>query len=174
MTRRRLAATGAAALLILLTACSAGAEPVGTAQETEIAEDGTDATISMTVSAVDQESIDLLSDFDLDADEQAMTPYLVRYSIELVEGSIGADFTPNPMMSFGDTPFLSAEDAEGNDAVSMQLIGGIDACPGLEDGALAGLAVGESAEGCRVFLAESDAGLRSVSFGDLTWETATD
>ncbi|MGO2111006.1 MAG: hypothetical protein ACTH31_05285 [Pseudoclavibacter sp.] len=174
---RSAAIVGAAALMLLLSGCSSNSQPLGTAQELEVSDDATSATLAITVTSVEQESIDFLDGYNLDADEAAMTPYLVHYEVELVDGSIDEEFSLTPVMSFGDEPVLGAKDADGGDAISMQLIAGVnsgaedspgDRCSGPGE-ALQALAVGESATGCRVFLAESDAGLSEVTIGDLAW-----
>ncbi|KAB1648814.1 hypothetical protein [Pseudoclavibacter endophyticus] len=174
---RSAAIVGTAALMLLLTGCSSDAQPLGAAQELEVSDDATSATLAISVTAVEQEAGDFLAGYDLDAEEAAMTPYLVHYEVELVDGSIDEGFSFTPVMSFGDEPVLGAKDADGGDALAMHLIAGVGL--GADDAAterclslneeLSALAVGESATRCTVMLAESDAGLSEVTIGELAW-----
>lgn len=174
---RRLASalTASAAALLVLTACAPGAAELGAAQEIQLEDEDskTDAKVAITIASVEQQTIDALSEFDLDADDLARTPYFVNYELELLEGDIGPDYSPFRVAFFASKrPTLIATDADGEQATAMQLIGGLDACRSPEDGAYDALSVGESTTGCRVFLADSDQGLRSVSFGTLDWNVA--
>lgn len=169
------ALAASAAALLLLTACAPGAAEIGTAQEIELTDEdsNTEAKVAITITSVEQQTIDALSEFNLDEEDLARTPYFVNYELELLEGEMGADYSPFSVAFFATSrPTLGATDADGNQAIAMQLIGGLDACKGVEDGAFAALSIGESTGGCRVFLAESDKGLRTVSFGKLDWNAA--
>lgn len=164
-----------AAALLVLTACAPAAAELGTAQEIELEDDNTntEAKVAITITSVEQQTIDALSEFNLDEDELKMTPYFVNYELELLDGTLGEDYSPFRVAFFSTSrPTLTASDVDGNQAIAMQLIGGLDACRGAADGAYAALKVGESTGACRVFLAESDKGLREVSFGKLDWSVA--
>lgn len=169
------ALAASAGALLVLTACAPGAVELGAAQEIELEDEdsNTEAKVAITITSVEQQTIDALSEFNLDEEDLARTPYFVNYELELLEGDIGPDYSPFSVAFFATSrPTLGATDADGNQAIAMQLIGGLDACKGVEDDAFASLTIGESAGGCRVFLADSDKGLRTVSFGKLDWNAA--
>ncbi len=176
MTRRFASALAASAgALLVLTACAPGTAEIGEAQQIELEDEdsSTQAKVAITITSVEQQTIDALAEFNLDEEDLARTPYFVNYELELLEGDIGADYSPFSVAFFATSrPTLAATDADGEPAIAMQLIGGLDACAGVEDGTFGSLEIGESAGGCRVFLAESDKGLRTVSFGKLEWNAA--
>lgn len=169
-----IAIAGAALALLLLAGCAPGGAsvPVGEPVEIQVTDEdsSTDATVALTVTAVDQETIDILSDFNLDEEQLAMTPYLVRYSVELVDGVLGEyDMFRVPFVVSRNTVYLGAKDAGGAEATPMHLIGGLDACEVLGGEELQTMSVGDTLEGCRVFLADSADGLREVFYGKTTW-----
>lgn len=174
------AIAGAALALLLLAGCApggGGAVALGEPHEVTLSDDetSTDATVSLTVAAVEQESIEVLSDFNLDEEQLRMTPYLVRYSVELVEGSIGDyDMFRVPFVVTRNTVYLGAKTADGTEATPMLLIGGLDGCSGVSGEDLEAMSVGDTLEGCRVFLAESSDGMGEVFYGKSTWTVASE
>lgn len=164
---RRIIWTGAALIttaLVAVTGCSAmGAEAakVGDTQDFEFSNDG--GAFEVTLTSVDEQDPSALAELDLSAEQAALTPVFVNYSVSFVDGpkptGVSGGFEDRNWMLF---------DSDDEQVQGVSVFGDFEPCSPLSGDDMEALGEGATVEGCTIFLSEGQ-DLRMVSFRSLDW-----